>query len=138
MYAIIQQSAAADDFRTPWPIVFGAIPNSEVELVHGRPDAHALIGFNPTNVPGYDSNMIPASAVIAGDRPLSDIVGRFPVFTSETGMFSDSRPIRSADPYNVDDAALSALRQANAQLRTILLPEKLYTVIGQIGMGTVI
>lgn len=85
------QQEAAPDFTKPWPVTI----DSDARVLHGRPDAINLIGFQA------DKDVQEVN-LFAFDTPLEElatlIIGMFPVFAAAdgSGIFCITLAVTSA------------------------------------------
>lgn len=84
---VIQQTADAD-LRRPSPVAI----DTHAKVLHGRPDAVHLVGFQRT-----EDLRVDLLADDAMDADPADLVGMFPVYIgTDGGFFSILQPVTSA------------------------------------------
>lgn len=105
-----QQNTTDAHQPRPWPVIV----NDLGDIVHGRPDAHHLVGFGPLG--GYEVTVTRAAAFV---DPAS-VVGLRPVFQCRGEMFAVDQPVGSCEPYEADAAAIEQLVAGEAKMRAVL------------------
>jgi len=101
---LILQQESLPDFSSLWPVTI----NADGEVIHGRDDAHALIGFQD------DKNVQTVNLFTFQADSLEDLaercIGKYPVFSSKdgSGVFSVPLAVSSAKVAQLDPARLTA------------------------------
>ena len=99
---ILQQKSDPVTHARPWPVT--VLPDGEAapRVIHGRPDASHLIGFQP----GSEQRV-----TVFGPEAIADpasIVGLVPVYMGPDGiMFAVELPVESARLADIDIEALT-------------------------------
>lgn len=112
MTHIIFQQEAEIGLAAPWSILFlGG------EIIYGRPDATALIGFSPEVDPAGQVGTMTAAIQV---KDPAELIGQYPIFTDAGHMFTDTRKITEARIWDGDAAGAQRLRESMAEQRKAL------------------
>lgn len=94
---LIQQASGDVKVPVPWPILV----DLDGTVITGRPDAHALIGFQSD--PTVQHLDVPFLTILPDS--LHHAIGKYPVFSNKdgkSGLFVITQPVASIDYYGKD------------------------------------